>query len=135
MSASCVVDASVLVAAVADAGPDGTWAESVLAGGALVAPELVLVEATNILRRLELAGRLDRLEARSAAADLLAFDLGLQPFEPFASRVWELRANLTAYDAWYVAVAETFDLPLATLDRRLAASSAARCRFELPGLA
>ncbi|MCM2256801.1 MAG: type II toxin-antitoxin system VapC family toxin [Vicinamibacteria bacterium] len=127
-----VVDASVLVAAVADAGPDGLWAESVLAEGALVAPELVLVEATNILRRLELAGRLDRLEAGTAAADVLAFDVALQPFGPFAARVWELRANVTAYDAWYVAVAEAFELPLATLDRRLASASGARCRFRVP---
>lgn len=129
---SHVVDAAVLVAAVADAGPDGVWAESVLAEGVLVAPELVLVEATNILRRLELAGRLDRLEASSAAADLLAFDVALQPFAPFAARVWELRTNVTAYDAWYVAVAETFEVPLATLDRRLAGTSGARCRFHVP---
>lgn len=126
------MDASVLVAAVADAGPEGAWAEAVLAEGALVAPELVLAEATNILRRLELAGRLDRLEAGTAAADLLAFDVALQPFEPFAARVWELRTNMTAYDAWYVAVAEAFDLPLATLDRRLAGATGARCRFHVP---
>lgn len=54
------------------------------------------------------------------------------PFAPFAERVWELRANVTSYDAWYVAVAEQFDLPLATLDRRLARSAGPRCRFLLP---
>lgn len=130
---SAVVDASLLVAATSDAGPEGTWAEEVVAGGALVAPHLILAEATNVLRRLEAAGRLSRLEAGAAARDLLLLDLELLPFAPFAERVWELRANITSYDAWYVAVAEAVDLPLATLDRRLARADGARCRFLTPG--
>ena len=128
---SAVVDASLLVAAAADAGPEGTWAEEVVAGGSLLAPHLVLAEATNILRRLEVAGRLTRLEAGAAARDLLQLDLELLPFAPFAERVWELRGNVTSYDAWYVAVAEAADLPLATLDRRLARADGPRCDFLL----
>jgi len=50
---SVVVDASILVAATTDVGPDGTWSEAVLGEEDLVAPHLVLAEATNILRRLE----------------------------------------------------------------------------------
>jgi predicted nucleic acid-binding protein len=129
---SAVVDASLLIAATSDAGAAGTWAEGILAAGNLVAPHLVLAEATNILRRLELDGRLGRLEAGAAARDLLLLDLELVPFAPFAARVWELRANVSSYDAWYVAVAEVLDLPLATLDRRLAAAPGTRCRFLLP---
>jgi len=129
---SAVVDAAVLVAATSDAGPVGVWCEALLAGGGLVAPHLALVEATNILRRLELHGELSRLEAGAAARDLLQLDLGLLPFAPFAERVWELRSNVTSYDAWYVAVAEELELPLATLDRRLAAADGPRCRFLLP---
>lgn len=129
---SAVVDASLLVAALSDDGAAGEWAESVLREGNLAAPHLVLVEATNILRRLELAGRLSRLEAGAAARDLTLLDIELLPFAPFAERVWQLRGNLTSYDAWYVAVAETLELPLATLDRRLAAASGPRCRFLLP---
>jgi len=129
---SAVVDAAVLVAATSDAGPVGVWCEALLAGGGLVAPHLALVEATNILRRLELHGELSRLEAGAAARDLLQLDLGLLPFAPFAERVWELRSNVTSYDAWYVAVAEELELPLATLDRRLAAAEGPRCRFLLP---
>lgn len=129
---SAVVDASLLVAATTDGGAEGTWAEEVLGAGGLVAPHLALVEATNILRRLELAGRLSRLEAGAAAHDLLLLDLELVPFAPFAERVWELRANVTSYDAWYVAVAEELDLPLATLDRPLAAAPGPHCRFLLP---
>jgi predicted nucleic acid-binding protein len=132
---SAVVDASLLVAATSDAGAEGRWAEDVVSAGGLVAPHLGLVEATNILRRFELEGRLGRMEAGAAARDLLLFDLELMPFTPFAERVWELRANVTSYDAWYVAVAEQCDLPLATLDRRLARATGPRCRFLLPPLA
>ena len=129
---SAVVDASLLVAATTDVGPEGAWAEEVVRAGGLVAPHLALVEATNILRRLELAGRLNRLEAGAAARELLLLELALLPFSPFAERVWQLRTNVTSYDAWYVAVAEETDLPLATLDRHLAAASGPRCRFLLP---
>ena len=60
---SLVVDSSLLVAAVVDSGPEGHWAEDILTRGALASPEIVLVEAANILRRLELTGRLTLLEA------------------------------------------------------------------------
>ena len=131
---SAVVDASLLVAATSDTGAEGVWAEGVVLSGSLVAPHLALVEATNILRRFELAGKLGRMEAGAAARDLLLLELDLVSFSPFAERVWELRTNVTSYDAWYVAVAEELDLPLATLDRRLAAASGPRCRFLLPPL-
>lgn len=129
---SRVIDASVVVAAVADAGRAGSWAEAIVGSDLLVGPELVLVEATNIIRKLELAGRLGRLEAAAAARDAWQLPIDLLPFEPFSERVWALRANLTSYDAWYVAIAESLGVPLATLDRRLAAASGPRCRFEMP---
>jgi len=129
---SVVVDASLLVAATVDAGPDGAWAEELVARGNLVAPDLALVEATDILRRLEAAGQLERIEAGAAARDLLQLDVELVPFAPFADRVWELRHNVTSYDAWYVAAAEELDLPMATLDLRLATATGPRCRFLLP---
>lgn len=53
-------------------------------------------------------------------------------FAPLADRIWELRSNVTAYDAWYVALAETLDLSLATLDLRLAQAPGTRCAFLLP---
>lgn len=97
---SIVVDASVLVAAATDAGADGTWAEGLIASDDLVAPHLVLVEATNILRRLERERVITAIEASAAHRDLLRLDLILVPFVPFADRVWALRGNVTAYDAW-----------------------------------
>ena len=116
---TAVVDASVLVAALVDSGPTGAWAESVVAAHSLAGPELVLVETGNILRRLERAGDISRLEATAAYRDLLRLDLALFPFAPFAGRTWELRSNLTGYDARHVALAEALDCPLITLDLKL----------------
>ena len=129
---SVVVDSSVLVAALADAGPNGVWAEEVLSRGSLHAPELARVEATNILRRLELAKQLTTAEANAAHEDLMQLDLELFSFEPFAERIWELRHTVTSYDAWYVAVAEALRLPLATLDGRLSRAKGVACKFLTP---
>ena len=129
---SIVADASVLVAATTDSGLEGVWAEEVLLQGGTVAPHLVLVEATNILRRLERSKELSPMEANAAQRDLVRLAIDLLPFEPFADRVWELRPNVTSYDAWYVAIAEAFDLPLATLDGRLTRAAGPRCRFLTP---
>lgn len=60
---------------------------------------------------------------------LLDLRVELFPYAPFATRIWDLRDNVTCYDAWYVALAETLSAPLATLDARLAKASGPRCRF------
>ena len=130
---SVVVDSSVLVAALADTGASGTWAEQVVASGPLYAPELARVEATNVLRRLELAKQLTTPEANAAHEDLMQLDIELYSFEPFADRIWELRHTVTSYDAWYVAVAEALRLPLATLDARLSRARGVACKFLMPG--
>ena len=129
---SIVVDSSVLVAALADSGPNGVWAEEVLSHGSLHAPELARVEATNILRRLELAKQLTTAEANAAHEDLMQLDLELFSFEPFAERIWELRYSVTSYDAWYVAMAEALRLPLVTLDGRLSRAKGVACKFLMP---
>ena len=130
---STVIDSSVIVAALVDSGPHGDWAEEVLAGGLLQAPELVRVEATNIFRRLERAKLITTPEANAAQDDLMQLDIDCFPFEPFAERIWELRHNVTSYDAWYVAIAEALKLPLATLDEPLSKSNGVTCKFLTPG--
>lgn len=127
-----IVDSSVLVAALLDSGPRGRWAEGVLGGGALHSPELVLVEVTNVLRRLELAKKITTAEANAAQEDLMQLHLELFPFEPLGDRIWELRRSVTSYDAWYVALAEALSLPLATLDERLARAKGPICKFLTP---
>ena len=124
-----VVDATVVVAALVDSAPEGRWAETVVGENALAAPEVVLVEATKVLRRLERRREISRMEANGAMRDLLRLDIELLPFAPFAERVWELRHDVSIQDAWYVAVAEAFGFPLATLDGSLRRASGARCRF------
>lgn len=127
-----VVDASAVVAALVHGGGEGTWAESRLASEPLAAPHLMPVEAANILRRAEAAGELTRDVASLAHADLLRLRVELLPYEPLARRIWALRETVTAYDAWYVALAEALDAPLVTLDTRLARAPGPRCAFETP---
>lgn len=124
-----VVDASMVVAALVDSGTDGRWAEALLVGDSLAAPHLLMVEAANILRRSAASGAISAEQASMAHADLLDLRVELFPYALFAARIWELRENVTCYDAWYVAVAETLGAPLATLDARLANAPGPRCRF------
>ncbi len=131
---STIVDASVIVAALIDTGPHGDWAEKILAGGSLYAPELVCAEATNIFRRLERSKLIATPEANAVQEDLMQLDIELFPFEPFADRIWELRHNVTSYDAWYVALAEALKFPLATLDISLSRSNGLNCEFLTPVL-
>lgn len=127
-----IVDASLLVAALVDTGPDGSWAEEIVSMGSLNAPEIVLAEAGNVLRRLELSKAITISEANASLDELLRLDIALFPFEPFAERAWELRHNLTIYDAWYVALAEASQLPFATLDKRLSRVKGTTCTFVVP---
>lgn len=127
-----VVDASTVVAGLVDSGTVGMWAESLLGAPDLAAPHLMPVEVANILRRAALAGDISNDTAALAHGDLLQLRIALFPYEPFAERVWELRENVTAYDAWYVAMAESLDAPLATLDGKLSGAPGLRCRFSTP---
>jgi predicted nucleic acid-binding protein len=130
---SVVVDSSLLIAALVDTGPHGTWAEQIIENHPLHAPEFVRVEATNALRRLERAKHITTPEANAAHDDLMQLKLELLPFDPFSDRIWELRHTVTSYDAWYVAVAEALRLPLATMDVRLAKADGPKCEFLIPG--
>ena len=128
-----VVDASVVVAALVDAGPTGSWAEAMLLEEPrLVAPHLIHPEVTNVLRRTVARGAVSDLEAGMAQHDLLRLPLELWPYEPVAERVWDLRHNLSTYDGWYVALAELLEAPLATADLRLARAPGLRCEVRVP---
>lgn len=124
-----VLDASVAVAALVDAGERGQWARASLREAPLAAPHLLPVETANALRRLVLAGTVSAHTAGAALRDLTDLGVELFPFEPFADRVWALRDAVTAYDAWYVALAEAYEVPFATLDERLVEAVGPRCDF------
>lgn len=127
-----VVDASTVVAALVDGGTDGQWAQAELVREGLAAPHLMPVEVANILRRAALAGDLSADVAALAHENLIQLRVDLFPYEPHARRVWELRENLTAYDAWYVALAEALGAALVTLDRRVAGAPGLRCDVRMP---
>lgn len=127
-----VVDASSVVAALVVLGSDGDWARGILEDGDLSAPHLLPVEVAHALRREAGSGRIAQEVASLAFADLQRLPVNLLDFEPFGERIWELRHTLTPYDAWYVAIAESLDAPLATLDVRLTGSPGPRCRFVTP---
>ncbi|TVZ04541.1 PIN domain-containing protein [Trebonia kvetii] len=124
-----VIDASTVVAGLIDSGTDGRWAEALLASDSLAAPHMMTAEAANILRRSAAAGGISAEQASLAHADLLDLRVEFFPYAAFATRIWELRDNVTCYDAWYVAIAEALGAPLATLDVRLANAPGPRCRF------
>ncbi len=124
---SIVVDASVIASLLLGTDAEARWCESLLREHEFFAPQLLLVEVSSVLRRLELAGRISPLNAGLAYQDLQDLEITLFPFEPLADRIWALRHNLNSYDAWYVALAEALQMPLASLDRKLQSASPARC--------
>jgi len=127
-----VVDASTVVAALVDSAAHGEWAEAQLQSAPLAAPDLLPVEVANVLRKSEQAKLIGADSAALAFGDLGQLTVQYAPFAPLAERVWELRSNLTAYDAFYVALAEALDAPLATLDKRLADAPGPTCAFVIP---
>ncbi|MBI2168007.1 MAG: type II toxin-antitoxin system VapC family toxin [Actinobacteria bacterium] len=125
-----IVDASCLFEVVADM----PLAESVrrrLASDDLAAPHLIDVETLTVIQREHRLGRLDDTAAAQAVADLRDWPGERYVHAPFLERAWELRANVRAYDAMYVALAEALDATLVTLDRRLASAPGPRCRIDV----
>lgn len=126
-----VVDASVIVTALADDGADGDRVRTRLSGERLVAPHVLDVEAASAWRRLVSADHLDDRRAALAIEDLGDLPLKRVAHTHLMVRCWELRHNLTVYDAAYVALAEALDADLITADHKLAASPGPRCRIEV----
>lgn len=128
-----VIDASALAEYLVG-GPLGVAASAVLGHvRAIHLPHLAIVETTSVLRGWVLGGHLPPERARAALTDLAAFPGTRWPAEPLLPRVWELRDNLSAYDATYVALAEALDATLLTADARLARAvhGHATCGVEL----
>ena len=127
-----VADSSVVVALIHNFGPttERLWA-SVGDSPDLHAPHVIDLEVLNALRR---AVRHRTLRDGEASVALLVLDdlaLAKYPHEPLLERVWELRDNLTAYDASFVALAETLEVPLFTTDAGIAHAPGVRCYVEL----
>lgn len=127
-----VVDASVVVAALLSASGAGARArERLHLDPDVHAPHLFDVEVAAALRRRVRLGQTDPSLATDAVADLAALPVRRWDHEPLLRRAWELRDNLTAYDAVYVVLAELLEAPLVTSDARLAGAPGLRCRVEV----
>ena len=127
-----VVDASAFVSAFSESDDYSGWTSETIDSEDLRCPTLVYAECAQSLRRMERIGEVSGLQAEIALMEILALDKSLYPFEPFAERVWELRHNLTCYDAWYVALAESLGCTLVTLDRRISRAGGVRCEVLTP---
>ncbi|WP_205844132.1 type II toxin-antitoxin system VapC family toxin [Mycolicibacterium sp. GF69] len=132
MKLRVVCDASTILAALLDSGDDGRWAAAKISEGDLYAPTLLPFECANVMRRQELAGRISTDEAGQAHTDLLDLAIDYWPYDLLADRIWELRQNLSSYDAAYVALAETLDATVVTLDRRIGGAPRLRCEIDTP---
>ena len=100
-------------------------------GESLHAPHLIDLEIAQVLRRYVLIGEMTRQRGKQALTDLMDLPIIRYPHDLFLSRIWALRHNLTAYDAAYLALAESLPAPLITCDARLAATLGHRATVEL----
>ncbi|MDQ0372454.1 type II toxin-antitoxin system VapC family toxin [Cellulomonas humilata] len=131
MTGTVVLDASAAVALLIDPGPAGEQVAARLDGASVVAPDLLPYEVTNVLRRQRNAGRLSDTEARLALEGLHTLSIDLWPHAVLTDRIWCLGANLSAYDAAYVALAERLGAVLLTADARIAGAPGITCPVEV----
>ncbi len=126
-----VVDASGIITALADDGPDGDQARMRLRGERLAAPHIIDLEVMSGWRRLAAGRDLDERRATLAIDDLRALRVCRVDHELLLERCWELRANLTVYDAAYLALAELLDAALVTAEHRISNAPGTRCAIEV----
>ena len=126
-----VVDTSAVLEAVVARDPVPGLIARIADDGDLHAPHLIDTEVLHSLRAMNIHRQLSDERASDARTDFADLALVRYPHEPLNDRVWELRHNLTAYDATFVALAEALDAPLVTCDARLAAAHGHHADIEL----
>ena len=126
------VDASALIEVLLRTERGARIEARLLSGGeSLHAPHLLDVEVTQVLRRYERASSLTSERGQQALADLADFPMHRYPHDWLLPRMWELRRNVTAYDAAYLALAEALLVPLVSCDARLASAPGHSARIEV----
>jgi predicted nucleic acid-binding protein len=127
-----VIDASALVEVLLGTPGGQLLASRLLRPGRRInAPFLLDIEVVSGLRRMSLAGLIPEERARSALDEFMRFSIVRYPHTGLLSRIWDLRRNLSPYDAAYVALAETLGAPLITHDARLVAAARHYPKIEL----
>ena len=97
----------------------------------LHAPHLLDLEVAQVLRRYCISGEMSHARGREAVVDLLNLPIARYPHDIFLDRIWELRNVMTAYDAAFVALAESLPAPLLTCDAKLAATTGHQATITL----
>lgn len=126
-----VVDASALLEMLLTTASGSLVSDRLRTSESINAPQLLIVECLQVLRRSERRGDIDADLAIALVQDLLALDIELYDHVLLADRIWELRNNLTAYDATYVALSELLEVPLITTDAKLASAPGNHATVEL----
>jgi predicted nucleic acid-binding protein len=126
-----VVDTSAVLEALAAREPDPTLIERLAQDGDLHGPHLIDTEVLHALRRMTMSNAISEERAADARSDFDDLALVRYPHHPLSDRVWQLRRNLSAYDATFVALAEALNAPLVTCDARLAAAPGHTASIEL----
>jgi predicted nucleic acid-binding protein len=128
-----VLDSSAAVDYLLPNEPAASWVAGQLArAGPAHAPHLLDLEVLSAVRRLVGLHRLSATYATGVLGDLVRLDVVRYPHVPLLERMWQLRHNVSAYDAAFVSLAEALDAPLVTTDSRLAAASGHRARVVSP---
>jgi predicted nucleic acid-binding protein len=126
-----VADTSAVLEAIAALDAPPGLIERLAEDGDLHAPHLIDTELLHALRRMSIAGQISDERAEDARSDFAELALVRYRHQPLNDRVWELRHNVTAYDATFIALAETLSVPLITCDARLASAPGHNAQIEL----
>ena len=127
-----VADASAVIEILLNTARGKTCRDRLFRRGEIIcAPYLIDVEVAQVLRRYAALSDISSERGMEAIEDFRAFPITRYPHEPFLSRIWELRHNLTAYDAAYISLAETMGAPMVTCDGRLARTYSYEAKVEL----
>jgi predicted nucleic acid-binding protein len=126
------VDANAVVALLVDESDLGAASRRLYAEHDLAAPDLLPYEVASVLRKLCQLNVVTSRTAEHALQDLHLVRISPVPYVDISGRIWQLRENLSIYDAAYVAVAELFDVPLLTFDGRIRRAQGPNCEFVTP---